>query len=72
MKVTFGYASTLARASAIIFSGGVPSCPKKPCDAAAKRLRGAPASTMQTVLRARASCRAAERPAKLPPTTRAS
>src|SRR5688572_26526105 len=50
-------------------SGARPSCARKPCELAAKRLRRVPVSNTSTRLRARASCRAAERPAKLPPTT---
>ncbi len=37
-----------------------------------KRLRGRPASMTQTFRRLRASCMAADNPAKLPPTIRAS
>src|ERR1043166_4898729 len=38
-----------------------------PCEWAAKRLRGRPVSRTVTLRRARASCRAAAGPAKLPP-----
>ena len=40
------------RASAIMARGSRPSCPKKPCEALAKRLRGEPASTTSTRRRA--------------------
>src|SRR3954447_12386895 len=67
-----GYAATCARAVASMAPGALPSCAKKPWECAAKRLRGAPASTMQTDRRARATYMAAESPAKLPPTMMAS
>src|SRR5689334_14010163 len=47
--------------------GALPSWAKKPWEWAAKRLRGAPLSMMQTDRRARAIYMAADRPAKLPP-----
>jgi hypothetical protein len=72
MKVAVGYAATCARAAAIIARGSLPSCPKKPCECAAKRLRGDPVSMMQTERLARAIYVAADSPAKLPPMMMAS
>src|SRR5437660_10813531 len=48
-------------------SGGLWSWPSRPCEWPAKRLRGRPVSRTVTLRRARPSCRAAARPAKLPP-----
>src|SRR3954452_22792226 len=48
-------------------SGGLWSWPSRPCDWPAKRLRGRPVSRTVTLRRARPSCRAPARPAKLPP-----
>src|SRR6185369_4407821 len=48
-------------------SGGLESWPSRPCEWPAKRLRGRPVSRTVTLRRARPSCRAAARPAKLPP-----
>src|SRR5438445_2367956 len=48
-------------------SGGLWSWPSRPCEWPAKRLRGKPVSRTVTLRRARPSCRAAARPAKLPP-----
>src|SRR6185437_15652462 len=48
-------------------SGGLSSWPSRPCEWPAKRLRGRPVSRTVTLRRARPSCRAAARPAKLPP-----
>src|SRR6266550_6884686 len=43
------------------------SWPSRPCEWRAKRLRGRPVSRTVTLRRARPSCRAPARPAKLPP-----
>src|SRR6187401_1756192 len=48
-------------------SGGLWSWPSRPCEWPAKRLRGRPVSRTVTLRRARPSCRAPARPAKLPP-----
>src|SRR5688572_20895250 len=48
-------------------SGGLWSWPSRPCEWLAKRLRGRPVSRTVTLRRARPSCRAPARPAKLPP-----
>src|SRR5215212_7934650 len=48
-------------------SGGLWSWPSRPCEWPAKRLRGRPVSRTVTLRRARPSCSAAARPAKLPP-----
>src|ERR1051325_6579493 len=48
-------------------SGGLWSWPSRPCEWPAKRLRGRPVSSTVTLRRARPSCRAPARPAKLPP-----
>src|SRR5471032_2194206 len=48
---------------------GRPSCASTPCACEAKRLRGVPKSITRTGRRVRASCKAADRPAKLPPIT---
>src|ERR1051325_10211265 len=48
-------------------SGGLWSWPSRPCEWGAKRLRGRPVSRTMTLRRARPSCRAPARPAKLPP-----
>src|SRR3954454_13253331 len=48
-------------------SGGLGSWPSRPCEWPAKRLRGRPVSRTVTLRRARPSCRAPARPAKLPP-----
>src|ERR1043165_7926593 len=48
-------------------SGGFGSGPSRPCEWPAKRLRGRPVSRTVTLRRARPSCRAPARPAKLPP-----
>src|SRR3954452_12573326 len=50
-----------------MLSGGLRSWPSSPCEWRAKRLRGRPVSSTVTLRRARPSCRAAARPAKLPP-----
>src|SRR6185437_16974599 len=47
--------------------GGLSSWPSRPCEWPAKRLRGRPVSRTVTLRRARPSCSAAARPAKLPP-----
>src|SRR6185436_1040226 len=48
-------------------SGGLWSWPSRPCEWPARRLRGRPVSRTVTLRRARPSCRAPARPAKLPP-----
>src|SRR5688572_25368885 len=48
-------------------SGGLWSWPSRPCEWPANRLRGRPVSRTVTLRRARPSCRAPARPAKLPP-----
>src|SRR3954451_9701679 len=48
-------------------SGGLWSWPSRPCEWPAKRLGGKPVSRTVTLRRARPSCRAPARPAKLPP-----
>src|SRR5437879_9616250 len=48
-------------------SGGLWLWPSRPCEWPAKRLRGRPVSRTVAVRRARPSCRAPARPAKLPP-----
>src|SRR3954451_12034898 len=48
-------------------SGGLWSWPSRPCEWPPKRLRGRPVSRTVTLRRARPSCRAPARPAKLPP-----
>src|SRR6185436_9840819 len=48
-------------------SGGLWSWPSRPCEWPAKRLRGRPVSRTVTLRRARPSCSAPARPAKLPP-----
>src|SRR5581483_11235038 len=50
-----------------ISSGGLLAWPSRPCEWPAKRLRGRPVSRTVTLRRARPSCRAPARPAKLPP-----
>ena len=56
----------------LLYTSVLPSWPRKPWECAEKRLRGWPASTSAMRRRARASCMAAERPAKLPPMMTAS
>src|SRR5690349_2157689 len=50
-----------------MYSGGLWWWPSRPCEWPAKRLRGRPVSRTVTLRRARPSCRAPARPAKLPP-----
>src|SRR5581483_11942717 len=50
-----------------ISSGGLLAWPSRPCEWPAKRLRGRPVSRTVTLRRARPSCKAPARPAKLPP-----